>query len=158
MSPTQVRLSALRADVERDWQQVQRHLQTCIAANPCQGAAEAALVALALDHAYQAFEQILVRVEQALRLPERRGPIWHRRLLADAAEPLLEVRPAIIPKAVERDWEELLGFRHFLRHAYAVELDPERLSDNVAHLKTAVSATDPCMLKLLAALHPAEPG
>jgi hypothetical protein len=123
MSPTDVRLAALRVEIERNWQQVKRHAQTCATTDPSGGAPEAALVALSLDHAYQAFEQVLCRVEQALHLPERSGQHWHRRLLADATEPLPRVRPAIVPELAERNWEELLGFRHFLRHAYAVELD-----------------------------------
>jgi hypothetical protein len=114
------------------------------------------LVALALDHAYQAFEQILIRVEQALRLPERTGEHWHRRLLADATEALPGIRPAIVPKGVERDWEELLGFRHFLRHAYAVELDPERLSSNAERLQRALRATESSVLGLFTALHPGD--
>ncbi|HYO97556.1 MAG TPA: hypothetical protein VER33_23755 [Polyangiaceae bacterium] len=156
MSPTQVRLVALRAEVERDWQQVLRHAATCSATDPALGAPQAALVALSLDHAYQAFEQLLVRVEKALRLPERAGQNWHRQLLADASEALPRVRPAMIPKAAERDWEHLLGFRHFLRHAYAVELDPERLLGNTLRLQRAVAATQPCMDDLLSALAPDE--
>lgn len=154
MSPAQVRLAGLSVEVRRDWEQVERHAKTCASTDPRLGAAEAALVALSLDHAYQAFEQVLVRVEQALRLPERTGHHWHRRLLADATEALPGVRPAIVPKSVERSWEELLGFRHFLRHAYAVELDPERLIRNVEHLQVAVAATSAPMGELLAALIP----
>ena len=93
-----MRLSALRVEVERDWQQVQRHARTCGATDPALGPPHAALVALALDHAYQAFEQVLVRVEQALRLPGRTGQHWHRQLLADASAPLPQVRPALLPK------------------------------------------------------------
>jgi hypothetical protein len=158
MSPTEVRVIVLRAEIERDWQQVKRHAETCAATDPRLGTPEAALVALSLDHAYEAFEQMLCRIERALRLPERSGQHWHRRLLADATEPLPGVRPAIVPKSAERAWEELLGFRHFLRHAYAVELDPERLIKNVEQLKTAVPFTDPAISTLLHALQSDETG
>lgn len=154
MSPTQVRLAALRVEVQRDWDQVERHARTCAATDPRRGPAEAALVALSLDHAYQAFEQILVRIEQALGLPERTGQHWHRRLLAEVTEALPGIRPAIVPKAVERHWEELLGFRPFLRHAYAVEPDPERLIRNVDHLQAAVAGTVAPMGEVLSALVP----
>jgi hypothetical protein len=154
MSPTDVRLIALRVEIERDWQQVKRHAQSCATTDPSVGAPEAALVALSLDHAYQAFEQVLCRIEQALHLPERSGQHWHRRLLADATESLPGVRPAIVPQSAERHWEELLGFRHFLRAAYAVELDPQRLSKNVEHLRAAVGMTEPAIADLLRVLHP----
>lgn len=149
-------MTALRAEIERDWQQVKRHAQICASTDARLGAPEAALVALSLDHAYEAFEQMLCRIERALRLPERCGQHWHRRLLADATEPLPGVRPAIVPKTAERAWEELLGFRHFLRHAYAVELDPERLTRNVEHLKAAAPSTEPAISALLLALRAAE--
>lgn len=154
MSPALVRLGVLRVEVQRDWEQVERHAKTCVSTDPHLGQPEAALVALSLDHAYQAFEQILVRVEQALGLPARTGEHWHRRLLADATEVVPGVRPAIVPKSIERRWEALLGFRHFLRHAYAVELDPDRLSRNVEQLQAAVSGTEQSIGKLLSALAP----
>ncbi|HVZ32969.1 MAG TPA: hypothetical protein VG963_11110 [Polyangiaceae bacterium] len=152
MSPVDTRLTALRAEIERDWQQVQKHAQRAHDTDPALRDADAAWVALSLDHAYQALEQLLVRIERALRLPERTGQHWHRQLLAEATEPLPGVRPALVPKSVERDWEQLLGFRHFLRHAYAVDLDPERLRSNAQRLRRAVAATDPLMIALLDAL------
>ena len=108
------------------------------------GSAEAVgtLVALSLDHAYQAFENVLVRLERALGLPARTSPAWHRALLADAALAVPGLRPALFPGSVEGDWDELRRFRHFLRHAYPLDLDPRRLRENVGRLQRAVSQTD----------------
>jgi hypothetical protein len=61
----------------------------------------------------------------------------------------------LIPVEAEGDWEKLLGFRHFLRHAYAVELDPLQLGRNVERLERAVAATEPLMAAVIAALDPA---
>lgn len=157
MSPTDVRLSVVRSQVERDWNEVRRQLDRAGSVDPARGDPEAAFVALALDHAYQAFEQILISVERALRLPERTGDRWHRALLADATRALPEVRPALVPIEVERDWEYLLGFRHFLRHAYAADLDPVRLVRNVQRLRQAVGATDPLIAAILGAMGPSLP-
>jgi hypothetical protein len=126
--------------------------------DPAHGDPEAALVALSMDHAYQALEQILLAIERALRLPERSGSQWHRTLLADAGRDLPGVRPALLPPDSERDWEELLGFRHFIRHAYATDLDPVRLRKNVDRLARAVRATDPLITAALAVLEPREDG
>lgn len=152
MSPAQVRLGSLRAEVERDFREIERQLTRATSRDPSRGEPEAAFVALALDHAYQALEQVLVAFERALRLPERAGEHWHRKLLADAARPLPGVRPAII--SAERDWEELLGFRHFLRHAYSADLDPVRLARNVECLRRAVAATSPLIHEALQAIEP----
>lgn len=154
MSPVDARLAAVRADVERDWEQVVRHGGRAEAADPRAGEAEAALVALSLDHADQAFENLLLRVERCLGLPARSGGTWHRALLADAARELPDIRPALFPASAEADWEQLLGFRHFLRHGYAVDLEPARLEQNVARLAKAITATAPHVQALLAELAP----
>ena len=60
-------------------------------------------------------------------------------LLADAAMDLRGLRPSLFPVQVEGDWDELRRFRHFLRHAYPLELDPQRLSQNVERLARAVA-------------------
>ena len=154
MSPAQIRLGALRAELQRDWDIVLRQLSKATSVSPAAGEPEAALCALALDHAYQALEQVLVRVERALTLPERVGETWHRALLADASRAVPDVRPALIPAESERDWQEVLAFRHFLRHAYAAELDAARLATVVGCLERAVRATDPIIREAWALLDP----
>ena len=100
----------------------------------------------------EVFETMLIRLEAALGLPAREGPDWHRRALSDAALDLPGLRPAVYPRDVEREWGELLAFRHFLRHAYAADLDPERLTRNVERLERTVSATQPAIAALVAVL------
>jgi hypothetical protein len=152
VTPADARRAVLRAEIERDWELVIVHLGRARSVQPGTGAPEAALVALSLDHAYQAFENVLVRAERALGLPARSGAEWHRALLADAAMNVSGLRPALFPADAERDWDELRRFRHFLRHAYPVDLDPERLALNVQRLERAVAATDPTLRAVLSAL------
>jgi hypothetical protein len=152
MSPIDVRVAKLVADARRDWEQVLLHLGKARSVSPHDGEAPAALVALALDHAYQAFESLLVRVERALGLPERSGPAWHGAILADAAQPIPGARPALLPEDALRDWDGVMRFRHFLRHAYPSALDPEKLAQNVARLERSVAATDPQLGALFRAL------
>lgn len=142
MSPADARAAMLVAECRRDWEAVKAHLSRAQRVQPGHGDAEAALVALSLDHAYQAFETILVRLERAAGLPERVGSSWHAALLADAAIAVDGLRPAIIPSSALADWDALLRFRHFLRHAYVVDLDAERLTANLQRLERAVVATD----------------
>jgi hypothetical protein len=53
-------------------------------------------------------------------------------------------RPAPLSPSVVADLQRLLGFRHFFRHAYAVELDPKQLHVNrqVARRVAAPLAAD----------------
>ena len=142
MTPADARRAMQRAEVERDWEMVIAQLRRARSVDASAGAPEAALVALSLDHAYQAFENLLVRIERALGLPARTGVDRHRALLADAAMAVRGLRPSLFPVKVEADWDELRRFRHFLRHAYPLELDPERLSHNLERLALAVAETD----------------
>ncbi len=142
MSPADARAAVAVAECRRDWATLKTHLSRARAADPFQGEAPSALVALSLDHAYQAFESILVRLERAAGLPERTGANWHTSILADAAMAISGLRPPIFPAEVHEDWDALLRFRHFLRHAYVVNLDPGRLAGNRDRLEQAVAATD----------------
>jgi hypothetical protein len=142
----------LRAEIERDWEMAVAQLALARTVEPGAGAPEAALVALSLDHAYQAFENVLVRLERALGLPSRTGSDWHRSLLADAALSVAGLRPALFPAEVERDWDELRRFRHFLRHAYPLDLDPERLTRNREYLERAIAETNAPLRAMLLAL------
>lgn len=141
MTPLDARVAKLIADIERDWQQVEAHAAKACSVDASEGEPQAALVALSLDHAYQAFETLLVRLERALGLPERTGPTWHAQILFESAEALPDLRPPVYPQDAADDWEALLRFRHFLRHAYAVELNPDRLRANAQRLDRAVGAT-----------------
>lgn len=152
MSPTDARRVLSRVELGRDWESVRAHLERGRSVSPAKGAPEAALVALSLDHAYQAFETMLLRTERLLALPARAGSEWHRSILADATLAMAELRPAIVPTTVERDWDELRRFRHFLRHAYPLDLDPDQLTRNVERLARAVAATDPLVRTLIDAL------
>lgn len=145
----------IAADAERDWEQVETNLRRATAIDPTRGEPESAFVALALDHAYQAFETMLVRLERAVGLPERTGASWHRALLVDAARELPGLRPLIVPPDVFVDWVALLGFRHFLRHAYSAALEPQKLTMVAARLSRAVAATGPRVRETLEALRKA---
>ena len=152
MSPADARAALLLAECHRDWDAVKTHLGRARAADPTKGPADAALVALSLDHAYQAFETMLVRLERAVGLPERAGAGWHAALLADAALDVRALRPPLFPPSALADWDAVLRFRHFLRHAYVIDLDPDKLIANRARLEHAVAATDDFLAAVLAAL------
>lgn len=157
MSPLDVRALVFASEAERDWQGVVENLGKARAHDPARGGPEAAWVALSLDHAYSGFEALLVRLERGLSLPERSGAAWHRALLLDASRPIAGLRPAVVPPAVLDDWLDVLGFRHFLRHAYRAELDAARLAVLVERLAKAVSATEASVAEAIAVLREGAP-
>ena len=157
MSPADARLLLLCAELERELREVERHRARAMSASPTDSEHAAAFVALELDHAYQAFESLLLRLERGLGLPVRVGATWHRALLEDAALEIPKLRPAVVPYAVAADWSTVMGFRHFLRHAYATELDLEKLVKARAALDRAVIATVPVVTRVIAALRDADP-
>jgi hypothetical protein len=152
VSPLDARVAKLAAEIERDWTQVKAHWARAQSVNPADGAPQAALVALSLDHAYQAFETLLVRWERALGLPERTGATWHAHILYESGDPVPGLRPAVYPPEAASDWDALLRFRHFLRHAYLVDLDPAKLAANVERLARAAAATDVAVAAAVAML------
>jgi hypothetical protein len=91
--------------------------------------AELALVAVALHHAYSAIESALSRVARAIEGSLPTGADWHQALLEAMALEIPGVRPAVISQSSLGLLRRLLGFRHFFRHAYAVDLDRDQLSE-----------------------------
>ena len=152
MSPADARALLFAGEAERDWAQVEANRRRAFLEDPANGGPECAWVALALDHAYEAFETMLLRFERALALPVRHGAARHRSLLTDASHVILGLRPVIVPPAALLDWLDLLAFRHFLRHAYSAELDPVSLAALRGRLSQAVAETEPAVQAMLAAL------
>jgi hypothetical protein len=98
-----------------------------------------ALEAWAIHGWYTALESLLERVARQLDSEVPTGDRWHRELLAQASVEVPGVRPAVVPAELRADLGELLAARHFLRHAYGLELDPAKLAAQAARLR-AVSA------------------
>jgi hypothetical protein len=88
-----------------------------------------AALALALDRTYTILEAILERTARTLEGGLPAGEDWHLRLLVTAHLDIEGVRPRILDEVGLAAANELRGFRHFLRHAYAAELDPVRVGE-----------------------------
>jgi hypothetical protein len=86
-----------------------------------------AALALALDRTYTVLESILERVARALEGGLPAAGDWHRTLLRNAQLEIPAVRPPILRSEVIAAADQLRRFRHFLRHAYAAELEASRL-------------------------------
>ncbi len=89
--------------------------------------AQLALAAVALHAWYTALETLLERVARTIDRTVPGGNRSHAELLSQMMVEIPGVRPAVLKRACESSLIALLSFRHFFRHAYAVELDPLRL-------------------------------
>jgi hypothetical protein len=91
-------------------------------------AAVLAQAAVALHHGYSAVESVLERTVRALEGSLPTGADWHVALLESMALEIQEVRPPILSAESLRLARQLLAFRHFFRHAYAIKLEAAKLA------------------------------
>jgi len=128
MSP---RLQRLRAEIASDLQVFASRVELLASLPQLSSAGRPALAeaAVAIHHAYGAIESALSRIARAIDdgLPE--GADWHQSLLHAMALAIDKVRPAVLRVETRTLLQRLLGFRHFFRHAYAIDLDGTRLDD-----------------------------
>lgn len=80
--------------------------------------------ALRLQSLYTGIERCLVQIVRVLNGGTPDGGEWHRRLLERMGQPT-DHRPAVLQAATIAELQELLRFRHLVRHLYAYELRPE---------------------------------
>ena len=85
-----------------------------------------ALMAVDLDRYYTCLEATLETVIRVLDGVVPSGAEWHRALLDVASQPG-DSRPALVSPETMQALLQLLRFRHFMRHAYAVDLDWAKL-------------------------------
>jgi len=101
-----------------------------------------AFAAVTLHAWYTGLETLLERVARQIDCEVPAGDASHRSLLSQAMTEIEGLRPAVLSRALERDLVELLSFRHFFRHAYAVELDPEKLRPLLHRLESLAPRVD----------------
>lgn len=164
MSPTEVAVAVrwrLASDIETELASQARvaeriaDLRSRLASDPADWVVASAM-AFEIERWYTAVESLLVRILRALEGEVPSGPAHHRELLRVASLAVEPLRPALVPPTAESDFRELLGFRHFARHAYDVEPEPARMMDHgdrVARLQVALGAS---MAELVARLRSAK--
>ncbi|HJX53970.1 MAG TPA: hypothetical protein VJ801_14485 [Polyangia bacterium] len=92
-----------------------------------------AITAVALDHYYTSIESSLEAIRRVFDSMAPAGADWHRALLASVSTGTT-TRPSVLSPETSSDLKDLLAFRHFLRHAYATDLEWKRMCDVAAAL------------------------
>lgn len=103
-----------------------------------------AWLALELHRYYTAVEATLERIARDLDGHLPTGAAWHKGLLRQQSQRLPGVRPSVLDAETTGELTHLLSFRHFLRHAYAVQLDWQQLQthrERVARIHPNVRAS-----------------
>jgi hypothetical protein len=86
------------------------------------------VLACVLLHAwYTGLETLFERIARGLDRSVPRGDQSHKELLRQMATELPGLRAAVIDDSIEAELLQLLKFRHFFRHAYAVPYDPVKV-------------------------------
>lgn len=92
---------------------------------------EAVPLALAfeLERYFTCIETTMTRVLRVLDGEVPEGPAWHGEVLRLAATAVPGVRPPFVDRGSLRVLRDLLAFRHFARHGYDADINPNRVSD-----------------------------
>ncbi len=91
-------------------------------------------VALNLHDFYTGLERIFMHIASSLDQTVPSGADWHRELLKQMTVEIPGLRPAVLNADLARQIDELLRFRHGVRHVYAFDLEPERIESLASRL------------------------
>lgn len=86
------------------------------------------VIAYHLHNLYNAFENIFQNIAAVFEQDVADTAKWHARLLEHMRLDLMPLRPAVIDDEAYDALDELRRFRHLFRYAYAIDLDPQRLT------------------------------
>lgn len=86
-------------------------------------------VALNLHGFYAGVERIFEDIARTVERATPSGPEWHRDLLLQMANEIVNIRPAVITPAVRHCLDEYRGFRHVVRNVYTFNLRPTRIAE-----------------------------
>ncbi|MBN1422324.1 MAG: hypothetical protein JXP34_26350 [Planctomycetes bacterium] len=149
MGPHEVSANGLRrlqaeilADLDATRRVVSRANDLLAKAPATPGEAECMAFSGFLHHIYTGIEGIFERIALALDGSVPGGPRWHRDLKRAMALEMAGIRPAVLREETVRQLEEYLAFRHFFRHAYAIEPDWTRIGPLVRNLPSVFAMVE----------------
>jgi hypothetical protein len=92
-------------------------------------------VALNLHSFYSGIERLFELVAQRVDQKLPNSQTWHRDLVWLMAQEVAAVRPAVISQGNALALDEFRRFRHLVRHAYTMQLVPEKISPLISNLE-----------------------
>ena len=138
--PTPQELNDLALDLQVELGKLERLVAGLVCLGPVQAdPLRVDAAALRLQSLCTGIERGLVQISRVLNGGTPDGSEWHRRLLERMGQPT-DQRPAVLSGAAISGLQELLRFRHPVRHLYAYELRPE-LVERLRHEAMALWPT-----------------
>lgn len=100
--------------------------------NECRWAA----AAYELNRFFNVLEKSFERLCETFENHFEKSGSYHEKLIERMEMEITGIRPAFLPPEARRSVRELKGFRHVIRHAYDLELDPGRMIQLVAEAES----------------------
>lgn len=118
----------LKANIDADIQEIEAlYGRLSDYANALTTTEQAILAGYYLNNLYNAFENISLNVARTFENQiDARGQ-WHTTLLKRMTLDIEGIRPRLWYSETYKSLDELRRFRHIFRHAYTIELDPQRM-------------------------------
>ena len=109
---------------------VQRSLRSWSQVQKAPGEQEAYLdsVALNLHGFYSGLERLFELIARHMDRTLPAGETWHRDLLQQMAQEMVEIRPAVIDHDSALALDEFRRFRHLVRNVYTMNLSPDKVA------------------------------
>lgn len=101
-----------------------------------------AATAFELNRFYNILEKSFERTCETFENHFQKGGSYHEKLIERMELEIHGIRPAFLPREALPAIRELKGFRHVMRHAYDLHLDPDRLT-RLVHLAEDVGQAFP---------------
>lgn len=96
-----------------------------------------------LARLYNAVEQLATRIARAFENHIDDASGWHVELVRRLSLTIPGVRPALFTPELAVTLTELRGFRHVVRHAYDLKLDPTRVARVLEHAEVCATLLSP---------------
>ena len=94
-------------------------------------------IAFGLQNIYNGIEDVLLGLANDIDDWVPTGDSSHQDLLDQMLEPIKGKRPSVLDQRLYDLLGELKNFRHMARHRYGFDLDPVRLTENLARAREA---------------------
>lgn len=122
------KLAILEGELRRQESQIDKiYLKIEDRARYMAGAAGIESVAYHMHNLYCAYEDLFKIITDAFENNIEEGLAYHKELLRRMSVTIKGLRPNLVGEESLELLSELRAFRHFFRHAYAYELDPEKV-------------------------------
>lgn len=93
--------------------------------------------ATGVHNVYNGIEDILLNIAKDVDGSVPEGPSLHQDLLDQMAVEIPELRQALLSDDLLKDFTELKGFRHLVRHRYGMDLIGSKVEENVLRIERA---------------------